>query len=332
MPVEYSSKPSIDGTCHLLHAVCGCHGVEVDAGYAVCDELVALGGAPLDAYLAHLVVALAAQHLGGQGLRDVYLEGLGDDAQLAGGLQGLDAGDDGDGDALGTGTLDETEVAVVVVEELGDGILGTGLDLLAQPVEVHIHVGRLLVLLGVAGHAVGEGLAGLLDGRAVDEVALVEAVDLCLQLYGVAVAVAGGGEQGLVLGLVATQQQQVGDAEELEVEQHILGLLTGEPAAEDMGHNGDVVPVLDGGSHSHGAGAAAQRYLVEDTLGRFLVYVFASVGGDIDVAGGELAQLVDGAEQAVDACALERGQHFEGEGGAVACGDGVYDAHCLVYG
>ena len=71
---------------------------------------------------------------------------------------------------------------------------------------------------------------------------------------------------------------------------------------------------------------------MEDTLGRLLVYVFASVGGDIDVAGVELAQFVDGAEQAVDACALERGQHFEGEGGAVACGDGVYDGHCLVDG
>ena len=48
---------------------------------------------------------------------------------------------------------------------------------------------------------------------------------------------------------------------------------------------------------------------------------------DIDVFGVKLAQLVDGAEQAVDACALEWGQHLEGECRAGSIGDGVDDAH-----
>ena len=46
--------------------------------------------------------------------------------------------------------------------------------------EIHVDIGRLLVLLGVTGYAVGEGLSGLLDGRTIDEVALVETVDLGL--------------------------------------------------------------------------------------------------------------------------------------------------------
>jgi hypothetical protein len=36
----------------------------VYAGYAVGDEFATLGGAPLDAYLAHFLVALAAEYLG----------------------------------------------------------------------------------------------------------------------------------------------------------------------------------------------------------------------------------------------------------------------------
>ncbi len=128
------------------------------------DKVLALGHTPLDTYLAYLLIGLALEHLRGQGLGYIDLEGLGDDAELAGCLERFDAGDDGDGDTLGTGTLHEAEVLVVVVEELGHGILGTGLYLLLQSVEVHIHIGRLLVLLGVAGHAIGEGLSRLLDG------------------------------------------------------------------------------------------------------------------------------------------------------------------------
>ena len=183
------------------------------------------------------------------------------------------------------------------------------------------------MLLGVTGYAVGEGLSGLLDGRTIDEVALVETVDLGLQLYGMAIAAGCRGEHAFVLGLVASQKQQVGDTQELEVEQYVLGLFTGETATKDMGYNGDVVPILDSCSHGYGTGAATQGYLVKDALGGLLVYVLAAVGGDVDVSGGKLAQLVDGAKQTVDACALEWGQHLEGECSAGACGDGVNDGH-----
>ena len=174
------------------------------------------------------------------------------------GVDGDDDGDDrddGDGDSLGTGTLDEAEVLVVVVEELCNGILCTSLYLLLQPIDIHVHIGRLLVLLGVAGYAIREGLTRLLDGRAIAEESFVEAVDLRLQLYGMAVATGRGGEDTFVLGLIATQEQQVGDAEKLEVEQYVFGLLTGEAATEDMGHYVDVVLVLDSGGHGDGTRA-----------------------------------------------------------------------------
>ena len=60
-----------------------------------------------------------------------------------------------------------------------------------------------------------------------------------------------------LLCLVTAKHQQVGDAEELQVEEHVLRLLAGEAAAKDVRHHGDVVLVLDGSSYGYGAGAAA---------------------------------------------------------------------------
>jgi hypothetical protein len=51
---------------------------------------------------------------------------------------------------------------------------------------------------------------------------------------------------------------------------------------------------------------------------------------DINVFGVKLAQLVDGAEQAVDTWALEWGQHLEGEGCACIVGDRVYSVHISI--
>ena len=68
------------------------------------------------------------------------------------------------------------------------------------------------MFLGVSGNAVVELRFGMLDGGAVDEETLIEAVDLLNQLRGMRVAAGGGGEHLLVAGLIATQQQQVADA------------------------------------------------------------------------------------------------------------------------
>lgn len=102
-----------------------------------------------------------------------------------------------------------------------------------------------------------------------------------------------------------------------------------------MWHYGDVVTILDGGSYSYGAGAAAQRHFAVYAFGRFLVYVFATVCGYIDVAWVKFAQLVDSAEQTVNPCPLKGREYLKGEGGAVAGRYGVDDAHrkcvCFVF-
>ena len=54
------------------------------------------------------------------------------------------------------------------------------------------------------------------------------------------------------------------------------------------------------------------------------------MGGDVDVFVIKLAQLVYGAEEAIDACALEWREHLKGERGVRTCCYGIYDAHCCV--
>ena len=114
-----------------------------------------------------------------------------------------------------------------------------------------------------------------------------EVVDLLLQFDGVVVTVAHGDKRGFVLCLVATKHQQVGDAEELQVEQHVLRLFAGEAAAKDVRHHGDVVLVLDGSSYGYGAGAAAQAVSLEQSVAEVFVHVLAAVRGDVDVFGVE---------------------------------------------
>ena len=253
----------------------------------------------------------------GEGFGQVEVEGLGQHTELAEFGHGLDAGDDGDGDAGLTGTLDETEVFLVVVEDLGDGIVGTEVLLLAQYLKVELEVGSLLVFLGVGCHTIGEGCAGAFDGGSIDEVALVEAVDLLDEFGGMAVSVLHGLEASLVLGLVTSQHEDVLDAEKLEVEEHVLDVFLGHAAHHHMGHHLDAVALHDGTGHGDGAGTAAHELPEVGAAGLFYVDVLAAVGGDVDVLGLKLFQRVDGAEEGSRACAFEGRQHFEGEGGAV---------------
>ena len=169
------------------------------------------------------------------------------------------------------------------------------------------------MLLRVAGHAIGEGTHGALNGRSVVEVACVEAVYLLLQLRSVAITARRGGKVRVVLRLVASQHQQVGNAKELQVNEDIFRLLARKTAAKDMGHDGNAVARLDGSSHSHRARTFAYRHTLEEPRSRFAVDALASVGGDIDILRIKLAQHINVGKQPLDAHPLQRRQHLERE-------------------
>ena len=108
------------------------------------------------------------------------------------------------------------------------------------------------MFLGVAGHAVAEARPRRLDGAAVDEVALVEAVHLLLEVGRMVVI-----KLRFLFDLegldVSAEEEEVVDAEEVEVDQRILRLVLGETLADDVGDGGDAVFILNGGGDGDGA-------------------------------------------------------------------------------
>ena len=131
----------------------------------------------------------------------------------------------------------------------------------------------------------------------------------------------------LVLPLVAPKQQQVGDAEELQVDQLVLRLALGEAAANHVRHHRDAVFVLYGGSHGHRAGPVALGHALVQPALRLAEHHLAAVRGDVDVLRVELTQGVDGAVHRLDAVALQRRQQFERERRRPRVAYSVYYTH-----
>ena len=184
----------------------------MEAGHATFHQFAALVHAPFVAYNGGIGVALALQQLVGELAGQVGVEGLGQYVYLRHAVYGLYSRDDGDGDAHFACFLYEGEVFFVVEEHLCDGIFGTVVGLFLQPIEIGLEVGRFYVLFGIACHTILESFASFASGGTVDEQSVVIFIYLLLQLHSVVVAAKGGGERLFVLGLVATQQQQVGYA------------------------------------------------------------------------------------------------------------------------
>ena len=285
----------------------------MDIVYPVRVEFLALLRRPLHAQRPGIVVGLAFHHLPGQCLGDVAVEGLRHHRQLREFRKRLDAGDDGDGDAHRPCLLHKGEVFLVVVEQLGHGILRAQVLLLLQILHVHLQVRCLLVLLGIAGHAVVKRLAGSLDGCTVGEETLVEAFHLPHQVRRVGMSPGRRNEAAVLLRLVATQQQQVADAQELQVKQLIFDVLYRCTAADHVGLHGDVVPLLDGCGYRHRPRATADALPLKLSVLQFAVHELRVVGGDVDIGGVELPQPVDVGEELLRARPLQRGQHFKRE-------------------
>ena len=295
--------------------------------YPVSIELTTLFCGPFDSQLPGILVGLTLHDLPGQRLGDIAVERLRHHRQLTQFRHRLDAGDDGDGDAHCPGLLHKSEILLVIIEQLGDRILRAQILFLLQILHVHLQVRRLLVLLGIAGHAVVEFPARPLDGCAVGEEPLVEALYLPDQVRRMRVTAGRRHKPAVLLRLVATQQQDVADAEELQVEQLILDVLDRRAAADHVGLYGDIIPLLDGSCYRHRSRAPAHpnpfkprlvhiscpRAFVPPLPRYLAVHELRVVGGDVDVGGVELAQFVDVCKQAFRARPLQRGQHLKRE-------------------
>lgn len=305
--------------------------IEMQAGHSGGHQLAALADGPFHTQAAHLVVGLAPGRFARQLVGQVAVERLGDGRKLRQLGQRLYARNDGDGDALLAGHLDKLEIFAVVVEQLRHGITGAHLGFAAQDFEIGLQIGRFLVFFGIAGHTERKRFARLGNRSAVVEKTRVEAVDLTDQVERVGMTSRSGAEGMVLAGLVAPEHKQVGNAEELQVEQHILDVLAGESAAECVGHHVEPEFLPDGGRHGDRPRAAAQAFAAGCAVAQIFVDIFAAVGGDVDIKGVELAQGRDGGKELPRARTLQGGQHFERKRRAARsmAGYEVYDIHLV---
>ena len=167
------------------------------------------------------------------------------------------------------------------------------------------------MLLGIACYAIVEFLAYVVYLVAVYEIAFVVTVHLLFQVGGMGVPAFNGFVGLFVFSFVAAQQEQVVNAQELKVEQHVFGFFSRKPAAKYVRHNGYSVALLYGGGHGHGSRTAAYVFGFEKAVAHVAVEDFAPVGGDIYVFRVELFELVDCICKAFKAVAFQRRQQFE---------------------
>ena len=225
---------------------------------------------------------------------------------------------DRDGDAHLASLLYESIEFLVVVEELGDGIVSAQLLLLQEMLHIHLQIGSLFVLLRIAGYATAEFITRMLDRGAVKEETVVKLVYLLQQVGGVGMTVFCWCKLSVFLRLVASQHKDIADAQKLEIEQFVFDVFLRGTATDDVRDDRDVVLVLDGACDGNGARAATHTLTSEETVFQFLVNILAMVCGNVDKPWVEVLEAVDGAEESRSAITLERWQNLEREASFVA--------------
>ena len=285
---------------------------------SVIEEIFHLGSRPLDTERLGIFIALALQNLLRQSFRDVAMEGLWYHGELTQLGEWLQRRNDRDGDAHLASLLYESIEFLVVVEELGDGIVSAQLLLLQEMLHIHLEIGSLFVLLWIAGYATAEFITRMLDRGAVEEETVVKLVYLLQQVGGVGMAVFCWSKLSVFLRLVASQHKDIADAQKLEIEQFVFDVFLRGTATDDVRDDRDVVLVLDCACDGNGARAATHTLTSEETVFQFLVNILAVVCGNVDKPWVEVLEAVDGAEESRSAITLERWQNLEREASFVA--------------
>ena len=124
-----------------------------------------------------------------------------------------------------------------------------------------------------------------LNAGIVDALAEIEVVYLQLQTHGVLMVIFRIAAQIARSLVIAANEKEIVDAEEIEVEKSIFGLLLRKPTADDMGNSGDAVFVLERTGDCDGAGALEHAYSFQHAVGHRFIDIFAVMGGDVDEFG-----------------------------------------------
>ena len=269
----------------------------MDMIVSVIEEIFHLGSRPLDTECLGIFIALALQNLLRQSFRDVAMEGLWYHGELTQLGEWLQCWNDRDGDAHLASLLYESIEILVVVEELGDGIVSAQLLLLQEMLHIHLQIGSLFVLLRIAGYATAEFITRMLDRGAVEEETVVKLVYLFQQVGGIGMTVFCWSKLSVFLRLVASQHKDIADAQKLEIEQFVFDVFLRGTATDDVRDDRDVVLVLDCACDGNGTRAATHTLTSEETIFQFLVNILAVVCGNVDKPWVEVLEAVDCAEE-----------------------------------
>ena len=252
---------------------------------------------------------------------------MGQDAQLLGRGQGLQARNDRHINPDGPATRDKIEVALVVEEHLGDDVRCAMVHFLLEPAEVAVGIGGLEVFLWISSHPDAEvGRRGVLDvGVEID--ALVEVDNLVDEVNGVGMSICFGLESAFTADGVTAEGEDIADSDKVEVDQGILGFLQGKAATDDVGHGFDLVAVHQGGTDAHGARSLAYRPLAQQARTDFPIDVFLPVVGDIYKRRIERHEGVHGPVDGIDVLSLQRGEKLNAESAPVGIGEDVLEGH-----
>ena len=169
------------------------------------------------------------------------------------------------------------------------------------------------MLLRIAGYADVELRPRILDGRAVGKETLVETLHLTNQVRRVTVSAWRRRKHAILLSLVAAKQQQVGDTQELQVQQLVFDILYRSAATYHVWLHGYPEALLDGSCHSNSARAQAHSLTLKASVAQLFVNKLAMMRGDIDESGIQFAQLFNVGKQPLCARPLQRGQHLKRE-------------------
>ena len=153
------------------------------------------------------------------------------------------------------------------------------------------------MFLRIAGYTAAELVARVLDGSAIKEETVIKLIHLLQEVGGMGMTVLGWCKLPVFFRLVSSQNENVADAQKLEVEQFVLDVFLRSTAADNMRDDRYVVLILYSACDGNGARAATYTLAGEETVFQFRVYILAMVRSDVDKARTKLAQRIDGTEE-----------------------------------
>ena len=130
-------------------------------------------------------------------------------------------------------------------------------------------------------------------------------------------SVASRRKGALLLGLVSPEHQEVADAQELQVYEHILQVLPAVAAAHDMRHHRYPISLLNGCGNGYRTRTSAHTLTLHQSSLQIMIHILTPMAGDVDIERIELPELFYRAEQVPRSVTLQGRQHFKGEGRAL---------------